>query len=105
MGIFSGTFEEWAKTREESAVRVVVRPKKKGRSKGSPALRTTPAAVQSPPIDYEEIIAHLEGRLSRIESRLQGATQRLDVEAIAKLGREYNRVQSELETTWDRWAT
>ena len=26
MGLFNGTFEEWAKTREESAVRVVVRP-------------------------------------------------------------------------------
>ena len=34
MSLFSGTFEEWAKTRDESAVRVVVRTKKKGRSKG-----------------------------------------------------------------------
>ena len=53
---------------------------------------------QPAPIDYEEIIADLEGRLARIESRLQGATQRQDVEAIAKLGKEYNRVQGELET-------
>ena len=104
MGLFNGTFEEWAKTREESAVRVVVRPKKKGRSKGSPARRTTPATPQPVPIDYEEIIADLEGRLARIESRLQGATQRQDVEAIAKLGKEYNRVQGELETTWEKWS-
>ena len=103
MGLFSGTFEEWAKTRDESAVRVVVRPKKKGRSKGSPASRTEPAMPQPRPIDYEGIIADLEGRLARIESRLQGATQRQDVEAIAKLGKEYNMVQSELETTWERW--
>ena len=105
MGLFSGTFEEWAKTRDESAVRVVVRPKKKGRSKGSPTPRTTSVTPQPAPIDYEEIIADLEDRLKRIESRLQGATERQDVETIAKLGREYNRVQSELETTWDRWAT
>ena len=104
MGLFNGTFEEWAKTREESAVRVVVRPKKKGRSKGSPARKTTPATPQPAPIDYEEIIADLEGRLARIESRLQGATQRQDVEAIAKLGKEYNRVQGELETTWEKWS-
>ena len=103
MALFNGTFEEWAKTREESAVRVVVRPKKKGRSKGSPAPRTAPARPQPPTIDYEEIIADLEGRLAGIESRLQGATQRQDVEAIAKLGKEYNRVQGELETTWERW--
>ena len=103
MGLFSGTFEEWAKTRDESAVRVVVRPKKKGRSKGSPASRAEPAMPQPRPIDYEGIIADLEGRLARIESRLQGATQRQDVEAIAKLGKEYNMVQSELETTWERW--
>ena len=103
MALFNGTFEEWAKTREESAVRVVVRPKKKGRSKGSPAPRTAPSTPQPPPIDYEEIIADLEGRLALIESRLDGATQRQDVEAIAKLGKEYNRVQSELEATWERW--
>ena len=103
MSIFSGTFEEWAKTRDESAVRVVVRPKKKGRSKGSPAPRTAPTTPQPQPIDYEEIIADLEGRLARIESRLQGATQRQDVEAITTLGKEYNMVQSELETTWERW--
>ena len=103
MGLFSGTFEEWAKTRDESAVRVVVRPKKKGRSKGSPASRAEPVMPQPRPIDYEGIIADLEGRLARIESRLQGATQRQDVEAIAKLGKEYNMVQSELETTWERW--
>ena len=103
MSLFSGTFEEWAKTRDESAVRVVVRPKKKGRSKGSPTPRTTPVTPQPAPIDYEEIIADLEGRLARIESRLQGATQRQDVEAIAKLGKEYNKVQGELETTWERW--
>ena len=104
MGLFNGTFEEWAKTRDESAVRIVVRPKKKGRSKGSPARRTTPATSQPAPIDYEEIIADLEGRLARIESRLQGATQRQDVEAIAKLGKEYNKVQGELETTWEKWS-
>ena len=73
MGLFNGTFEEWAKTREESAVRVVVRPKKKGRSKGIACPREpTPATPQPAPIDYEEIIADLEGRLARIESRLQG---------------------------------
>ena len=58
---------------------------------------------QPAPINYEEIIADLEDRLKRIESRLQGATERQDVETIAKLGREYNMVQSELETTWERW--
>ena len=103
MGLFNGTFEEWAKTRDESAVKVVVRPKKKGRSRGSSVPRKAPSTPQAPRIDYEEVIANLEGRLARIESRLDGATQRQDVEAIAKLGKEYNRVQSELETTWERW--
>ncbi len=103
MGLFNGTFEEWAKTRDESAVKVVVRPKRKGRSRGSPAPRKAPPTREGRRIDYEELIANLEGRLARIESRLDGATQRQDMEAIAKLGKEYNRVQSELETTWERW--
>lgn len=103
MDLFNGTFEEWAKTRDESAVKVVFRPKKKGRSRGSAVPRKAPATPPAPRIDYEEVIANLEGRLARIESRLDGATQRQDVEAIAKLGKEYNRVQSELETTWERW--
>ena len=105
MGLFNGTFEEWAKTRDESAVKVVVRPKKKGRSRGSPVPRKAPPTLKAARIDYEELIANLEGRLARIESRLDGATQRQDVEAIAKLGKEYNRVQGELETTWEKWSS
>lgn len=103
MNSFSGTFEEWAKTRDESAVRVVVRPKKKGRAKGSPAPRTEPVTPRPNETGYEESIADLENRLALIESRLEGATQRQDLAAIAKLGREYNMVQGELETTWKRW--
>ena len=69
MSLFSGTFEEWARDAGTSpAVRVVVRTKKKGRSKGSPTPRTTSVTPQPAPIDYEEIIADLEDRLKRIES-------------------------------------
>ncbi len=103
MSLFNGTFEEWAKTRDESAVRVVVRPKKKGKSKRSSASPPTATAPQPTPISYEEIIAELEGRLARIESRLEDATRRQDVDAITKLGKEYNMVQSKLETMWERW--
>ena len=77
-----------------------------GQVEGVPCLASRHRRCPSPaPIDYEGIIADLESRLAQIESRLQGATERQDVETIAKLGKEYNRVQGELETTWDRWAT
>jgi ATP-binding cassette subfamily F protein 3 len=103
MDVFNGKFEDWAKTREESALRVIVQPKKKGKSKGSQPQQAKKTTTSSPGMDYETMIADLEAQLTKIETRLERATQRQELDKIANLGEEYNRVQAEMEQAWEQW--
>lgn len=54
-------------------------------------------------LEYERIITDLEGRLAEIESGLERAAQRQDLDAVAKLGTEYDRIQTDLQDAWERW--
>lgn len=104
MRLFDGAFEEWAKTNEEPAVENAVLATKKKGAKGSQSRKTPKHAPPAPVLEYERIITDLEGRLAEIELSLEHATQRQDLDAVAKLGTEYNRIQTDLQDAWERWS-
>lgn len=103
MHLFDGSFEEWAKTNDEPAVSSVIPAKKKRPPKGSQSRKAPKQAPRATGLEYERIITDLEGRIAEIESSLEHATQRQDMDAVAALGTEYNRVQTELQDAWERW--
>ena len=107
--LFEGEFEEWAvrsslvtaspmtKVKEAPAKRRFGTPRK--RPKGSRKTEGRPGS----PIDHEETIAGLETHLSEVESELQAASERRDVGKVTALGKEYDRLRSELERAWEEW--
>lgn len=103
MHLFDGSFEEWAKTNDEPTVSNIVLDKKKRPPKGSQSRKAPKQAPRATGLEYERIITDLEGRLAEIESSLEHATRRQDMDAVAALGTEYNRVQTELQDAWERW--
>lgn len=104
MRLFDGAFEEWAKTKEEPAVENAVLATKKKGAKGSQSRKTPKHPPRAPVLEYERIITDLEGRLAEIESGLERAAQRQDLDAVAKLGTEYDRIQTDLQDAWERWS-
>lgn len=104
MRLFDGAFEKWAKTKEDPAVENAILATKKKGAKGSQSRKTPKHAPRAPVLEYERIITDLEGRLAEIESSLERAAQRQDLDAVAKLGTEYNRIQTDLQDAWERWS-
>ena len=104
MRLFDGAFEEWAKTKEDPAVENAVLATKKKGAKGSQSRKTPKHPPRTPVLEYERIITDLEGRLAEIESSLERAAQRQDLDAVAKLGTEYDRIQTDLQDAWERWS-
>ena len=104
MRLFDGAFEEWAKTKEYPAVENGVLATKKKGAKGSQSRKTPKHPPRAPVLEYERIITDLEGRLAEIESSLERAAQRQDLDAVAKLGTEYDRIQTDLQDAWERWS-
>ena len=104
MRLFDGAFEEWAKTKEEPAVENAILATKKKGAKGSQSRKTPKHPPRAPVLEYERIITDLEGRLAEIESSLERAAQRQDLDAVAKLGTEYDRIQTDLQDAWERWS-
>ena len=106
--LFAGSFEEWAvrsgltpsppvvKQEEPPARRRFGTPRK--RPKGAPKQEK-----REPEVDHEELIAGLETHLAEVEVELQAASERRDVERVAALGREHERLKSDLERAWDEW--
>lgn len=106
--LFAGSFEEWAvrsgltpsppvvKQEEPPARRRFGTPRK--RPKGAPKQEK-----REPEVDHEELIAGLETHLAEVEGELQAASECRDVERVAALGREHERLRSDLERAWDEW--
>ena len=106
--LFAGSFEEWAlrsgltppppaaKKEEPPARRRFGTPRK--RPKGAPKREK-----QEPEVNHEELIAGLETHLAEVEGQLQAASERRDVERVAALGREHEKLRSDLERAWDEW--
>jgi ATP-binding cassette subfamily F protein 3 len=59
--------------------------------------------VQKSLIQIEREIGRLEGKLNELSDALTVAGIDADVEAVARLGAEYERVQTELEASYARW--
>ena len=108
--LFEGSFEEWSQQTDDvqptprepvpqraPARRSTAKPRKKR------AARPSTAPPREPAPDHEKIIAEVESRLARIDQALQSATERRDVEEIARVGEEYELVQAELEQAWNDW--
>ena len=106
--LFTGPLEDWAtrsglnppapavKEEEPPARRRFGTPRK--RPKGAPKQEKRGQAI-----DQEKLIAGLETHLAEVESELQAASERRDVTRVVALGREYERLRSDLERAWDEW--
>jgi predicted nuclease with TOPRIM domain len=53
----------------------------------------------------EREIAQLEGRVNELSDALAIASADQDLDAVARLGEEYERLQGELDQTYQRWET
>jgi ATP-binding cassette subfamily F protein 3 len=71
-------------------------------AKGKPRRRSD-ADVQKRLAQVERSISQLEGRLNEISDALTVATIDQDVPAIARLGEEFEKVQTELDAAYASW--
>ena len=72
---------------------------------GPPSTRSLKdqAKVQKALQTVERDIARLEGKLNEISDALTVASIDADVDAVARLGSEYDRLQGELDAAYERW--
>jgi ATP-binding cassette subfamily F protein 3 len=59
--------------------------------------------VQKSLLQVEREIARLEGKLNELSDALTVAGIDADVDAVSRLGAEYERIQNELEASYGRW--
>jgi hypothetical protein len=71
-------------------------------AKGKPRRRSD-ADVHKRLAQVERSISQLEGRLNEISDALTVATIDQDVPAIARLGEEFEKVQTELDAAYASW--
>lgn len=63
------------------------------------------AKAQKALLTYERDIARLEGKLNEISDALTVASIDADVDAVTRLGAEYDRLQAELDDAYAKWET
>ncbi len=71
----------------------------------SAAPRQPDGKAQKSLMQAERDIAKLEGKLNELSDALAVASIDADVDALARLGTEYERAQTELEEAYARWET
>jgi ATP-binding cassette subfamily F protein 3 len=71
-------------------------------AKGKPRKRTD-ADAQKELAQIEREVSRLEGRLNELNDALTIATIDADVDAIARLGEEYEKTQTALDDVYARW--
>lgn len=98
--LFPEGFERWSQTRQGDT-RDGSSNNKKSPSKKRVQSKKKETKVATP--DYEKIISELEGKLKRIEAKLEAASGKQDFTAIGRLGEEYNETQAQLEKVWSEW--
>ena len=98
---FPGTFEEWMESGKEK-VEASSAPRK-----ARPARSRPHQAKKSPSPAADEhmirIIDGLESRLQEIQSELEEASEKRDLEMIASIGQEYDRTKAELDEKLAQW--
>ena len=104
---FEGNFEEWMRVNrppEPEPVSKRARARHRRRERESRKQeRNSGAANYAPKIDHEALIHKLEAEVSKIERQLEQASERQDLEAIARLGKRHARAQKAVEDAWAEW--
>ena len=97
---FAGTFESWLQSTKESAEESPV-PRKSRVPRRPPHVKKPP----SPALDEHliRIIEGLEHRLMEIQVELEEASERRDLEAIARAGEEYVSTKAQLDEKLAQW--
>ncbi|MBA2671305.1 MAG: ABC-F family ATP-binding cassette domain-containing protein [Gemmatimonadetes bacterium] len=71
-------------------------------SKGKPRRKTS-GDIEKRLARTEREIAQLEGRVNELSDALAIASADQDLDAVSRLGEEYERLQGELDETYQRW--
>ncbi len=71
-------------------------------AKGKPRRKST-ADVQKRLVKVEREVSQLEGKVNEVGDALAIASSDHDVDAVARLGEEYERLQQQLEDVYQRW--
>ena len=104
---FEGNFEEWMRVNrppEPEPVSKRARARHRRRERESRKQeRNSGAANYAPKIDHEALIHGLEAEVEKIERQLEQASERQDLEAIARLGKRHARAQKAVEDAWAEW--
>ena len=103
--LFEGSLQEWMTdnglVKPESKISDTEIPVR--RKFGTPRKKFKNNKQKNEQIDNEKIIYELEARLSDVESQLQSASERQDVNAVNLLGKQYDSISSDLERAWEEW--
>ena len=70
---------------------------------GTAPRRSSESRAQKSIAAVERDIARLEGKLNELSDALAIASIEADVDALTRLGTEYERVQTDLDATYERW--
>ena len=99
--LFAGTFESWLQSVKESAEESPTSRKVRPPRRRPPQVKKPP----SPALDEHlmRIIDGLENRIVEIQSELEEASERRDLEMIAQIGREYDRTKAQLDEKLAEW--
>ena len=104
---FEGNFEEWMRVNrppEPEPVSKRARGRRRRRERESRKQeRSSKSANEAPKIDHEALIHGLEAEVEKIERQLEQASERQDLEAIARLGKRHARAQKAVENAWVEW--
>ena len=99
--LFAGTFDSWVQTAKESA------EESPAPRKLRPPRRRPPQAKKPPSPAHDEhlmrIIDGLENRIKEIQLQLEEASDRRDLEMIARIGQEYDLTKAQLDEKLAEW--
>ena len=98
--LFAGTFESWLQSVKESAEESPA-PRKIRPPRQRPQVKKPP----SPALDEHliRIIDGLENRMIEIQMQLEEASERRELETIARIGQEYDRTKAQLDQKLAEW--
>jgi ATP-binding cassette subfamily F protein 3 len=100
--VFEGRFEDWNQSSNARINEPTAAPRVPASTNRKELRRQRAAATR--PDGLEKTISMLEGQLAGITTLLEVASSSADVEAITRLGNQYERIQAELERTMAEWA-
>ena len=115
--VFEGSFEDWASTLErmeanlprknksvEDALPKRAMDRELETSKaGERKRRATERDAERRRREAAQHVADLEARVESIGTKLSKASERQDVDAVTRLGREYQDVQADLDRALEEW--